>query len=215
MTFSLLPGAELSIFLRGMGSAQDYKRVSLFPQSISGRKHSHPVGRNDPICPAWLIIPNDLTLTIDLNTAKDVLRPEHHQRRAHPLFGMQSTYHAILPNSGGFLVSLRCTHPPTPAPPAPPSALAPPAPPDPPRPLRPAWMKLKPPGDANACACAFKSGSFAACLASTSLRMVRKRGFSRKLLGVGGTVVVVPMASEGFGGFVSRYVRRWVFGLEG
>jgi len=76
MTFSLPPEAEISIFPQGMGSAQDYKSVSLFPQSMTGRKYSHSVGRNNPICPAWLIIPNDLTLTIDLNTAKDVLGPE-------------------------------------------------------------------------------------------------------------------------------------------
>jgi hypothetical protein len=38
--------------------------------------------------------------------------------------------------------------------------------------------------------------------------MDRNSWFSVKDCGVGGNAVVVPMATLGFGGFVSRYVRR-------
>jgi hypothetical protein len=65
-------------------------------------------------------------------------------------------------------------------------------------------MKLKPPGEANACAWPFKPGSSAACFARTSLRMERKRGLPLKEFGVGGLAVVVPIARDGLGGVVSR-----------
>jgi len=39
--------------------------------------------------------------------------------------------------------------------------------------------------------------------------MRRKVGFSVRESGVGGRVVVVPMAREGVGGWVGRRVRMW------
>ena len=105
-----------------------------------------------------------------------------------------SSGHAIRPKSGGFLESLRCTWPPLPAPPAPPCALAPPAPPSPLIFLRERFgCETGAPGPAKARAWEIRSGSLWALSSRTALRTRRKRGFSEKELGVGGTVVVVPM----------------------
>jgi hypothetical protein len=76
-------------------------------------------------------------------------------------------------------------------------------------------MKLKPPGEANAWAWLFRSGSSAACFASTSLRIERKRGLPWKEFGVGGTTVVVPIATEGLGGSASRRERMYELGACG
>jgi len=73
-------------------------------------------------------------------------------------------------------------------------------------------MKLKPPGEAYACAWPFKPGSSAACFARTSLRMERKWWFSRNELGVGGMDFELPMARVSAGGLVSRRVRRYSLG---
>lgn len=106
------------------------------------------------------------------------------------------------------LTSLKCTHPPAPPPPAPPWSLAPPAPSEPPllfpRPLIIPPPRLTPPGLANAWAAARRSSSACAWAARTSLRMPRKRPFSRNDRGVGGSSVVVPTASPGLGGSVGR-----------
>lgn len=132
-----------------------------------------------------------------------------------------SSGHAMRPKSGGFLRSLRCTHPPRPPPPAPPCALAPPAP-EPPAPPPPPCLaedrsrlkneppepRLKPPGLASARACDVTSSSAWPCSRRTALRMVKKLAFSRNEEGVGGRVVVVPMASVGDG--VERSVSIWL-----
>lgn len=70
----------------------------------------------------------------------------------------------------------------------------------------------EPEGEANAAACEMTNGSFAAWVRRTEWRMRRKRGFSDRLEGVGGRVVVVPIESVGLTGIVGRRVRMWLFG---
>lgn len=53
--------------------------------------------------------------------------------------------------------------------------------------------KAEPEVEANAEAWDWIPGSSAACLERTSLRMERKRGFSEKVSGVGGSLEVVPI----------------------
>lgn len=115
-----------------------------------------------------------------------------------------SSGHAILPKSGGFLASLRCTYPPIPAPPAPPCPLAPPALPSPRIFSLLDWCCCVSgaPGPAKARAWEMRSGSRWAFSSRTLLRMRRKARFSEKLRGVGGRAVELPMESEGVG--VSR-----------
>ena len=168
---------------------------------------SHSLPSHNAVGAAGLKVADDLPAAVHLDAAKNVLGPwkTESARLLQCCVAMDTaqTYQAILPKSGGFRASLKCTHPPTPAPPAPPSALAPPAAVPALRPLR-ACMKLNPPGEANTCAWLFNSGSSAACFARTSLRMERKRGLLWNELGVGGTAVVVPIARDGLGGTVSR-----------
>ena len=146
-----------------------------------------------------------------------------------------SSGQAILPKSGGFLLSLRCTQPPRPPPPAPPCALAPPAP-EPPAPPPPPCLalaprfcfccelpgkkeppdpRLKPPVEANALAWLVTSSSWWPYSWTTESRMARKVLFCWKVFGVGGIAVVVPMASRFIGGWLSRYVRIWDAGESG
>lgn len=61
--------------------------------------------------------------------------------------------------------------------------------------------------EANAKASDRTVGSAWACWARTEWRIWRKRLFSTREEGVGGRVELVPMASEGFGGWVGRSVR--------
>lgn len=45
----------------------------------------HSLIRHDTIRPTGLEVPNDLALTVDLNTAEDVLRPKHDKSAAPPV----------------------------------------------------------------------------------------------------------------------------------
>jgi hypothetical protein len=64
---------------------------------------------------------------------------------------------------------------------------------------------------AKAAACPCTIGSSAAWRRRTSWRMERKRGFSVRESGVGGSWVVVPIARPADGDSVGRRVRIWDF----
>ena len=73
----------------------------------------------------------------------------------------------------------------------------------------------KPEGEAKADASERTSGSDEACFWRIVFRRERKSGFSVKVFGEGGRVVVVPRTREGVGGVVGRRVRRWRVGDDG
>ena len=76
--------------------------------------------------------------------------------------------------------------------------------------------RAEPDVEAKAAAWPWTIGSSAACTRSTSLRIVRKCGFSVKESGVGGTFVVVPIERVCEGGSTGSSVRICeVVGEEG
>lgn len=63
-------------------------------------------------------------------------------------------------------------------------------------------------------ACEITVGSACAWSDSTSCRISRNLGFSLSESGVGGSLVVVPMASAGLGGVVDTRERRWLLNVR-
>lgn len=59
------------------------------------------------------------------------------------------------------------------------------------------------------CAWDMASGSSCACSERTSCNVFKKVGFSVKDSGVGGSLVVTPIARSGFGGSDGNSDRRW------
>lgn len=109
--------------------AQDViTRSALHITELGGRSlqgpNSHPLVRQDPICPAGLEAALNVSLAVDLDAAKDVFRPgqahdvshaDSHSQEIRTIFPTYKgyvrdghegedcpTHHAILPKSGGF-----------------------------------------------------------------------------------------------------------------
>lgn len=64
------------------------------------------------------------------------------------------------------------------------------------------------------CACDLASGSSCACAEKTDSSVWRKRGFSVKEPGVGGSLVVVPIAWAGVVGEVGRSDKTWLLSWD-